>query len=143
MTSTKTTATSEPARSSKTVATTQPPTFPNNVEQAKEVEVEELPSKPPTSANTPVQNRLKSEIADLTLKIKKLQDFVSIGFAKDDQKHELHQDRLKLKELTQKLNRAENLRKAQQKLREKKKIEAPQTLPKPKRGRPPIEKEQE
>ncbi|KAF2902872.1 hypothetical protein ILUMI_03314 [Ignelater luminosus] len=142
-TSTKTTATSEPARSSKTVATTQPPTSSNNVEQAKEVEVEELPSKPPTSANTPVQNRLKSEIADLTLKIKKLQDFVSTGFAKDDQKHELHQDRLKLKELTQKLNRAENLRKAQQKLREKKKLEAPQTLPKPKRGRPPIEKEQE
>ncbi|KAF2897607.1 hypothetical protein ILUMI_08576 [Ignelater luminosus] len=33
--------------------------------------------------------------------------------------------------------------KAQQKLREKKKLEAPQTLPKPKRGRPPIEKEQE
>ncbi|KAF2890963.1 hypothetical protein ILUMI_15210, partial [Ignelater luminosus] len=62
--------------------------------KAKEVEVEELPSKPPTSANTPVQNRLKSEIADLTLKIKKLQDFVSTGFAKDDQKHELHQDRL-------------------------------------------------
>ncbi|KAF2898335.1 hypothetical protein ILUMI_07839 [Ignelater luminosus] len=106
-TSTKTTATSEPARSSKTVATTQPPTSSNNVEQAKEVGVEELPSKPPTSANTPVQNRLKSEIADLTLKIKKLQDF------------------------------------AQQKLREKKKLEAPQTLPKPKRGRPPIEKEQE
>ncbi|KAF2899613.1 hypothetical protein ILUMI_06560 [Ignelater luminosus] len=105
---------------------------------AKEVEVEELPSKPPTSANTPVQNRLKSEIADLTLKIKKLQDFFSTGFAKDDQKHELHQDRLKLKELTQKLNRAENLRKAQQKLREKK--ETPQTLPKPKRGRLPIEK---
>ncbi|KAF2890804.1 hypothetical protein ILUMI_15369, partial [Ignelater luminosus] len=52
-TSTKTTATSEPARSSKTVATTQPPTSSNNVEQAKEVEVEELPSKPPTSANTP------------------------------------------------------------------------------------------
>ncbi|KAF2890046.1 hypothetical protein ILUMI_16127, partial [Ignelater luminosus] len=142
-TSTKTTATSEPSRSSKTVATTQPPTSSNNVEQAKEVEVEELPSKPPTSANTPVQNRLKSEIADLTLKIKKLQDFVSTGFAKDDQKHELHQDRLKLKELTQKLNRAENLRKAEQKLREKKKLEAPQTLPKPKRGRPPIEKEQE
>ncbi|KAF2891163.1 hypothetical protein ILUMI_15009 [Ignelater luminosus] len=46
-----------------------------------------------------------------------------------------------MKKLTQKLNRAENLRKAQQKLREKKK--APQTLPKPKRGRPPIEKEQE
>ncbi|KAF2891436.1 hypothetical protein ILUMI_14737 [Ignelater luminosus] len=103
-TSTKTTATSEPAKSSKTVSTTQPPTSSNNVEQAKEVE--ELPSKPPTSANTPVQNRLKSEIADLTLKIKKLQDF------------------------------------AQQKLREKKKLEAPQTLPKPKRGRPPIEKEQ-
>ncbi|KAF2889718.1 hypothetical protein ILUMI_16455 [Ignelater luminosus] len=142
-TSTKTIATSEPARSSKTVTTTQRPTSSNNVEQAKEVEVEELPSKPPTSANTPVQNRLKSEIADLTLKIKKLQDFVSTGFAKDDQKHELHQDRLKLKELTQKLNRAENLRKAQQKLREKKKLEAPQTLPKPKRGRPPIEKEQE
>ncbi|KAF2889213.1 hypothetical protein ILUMI_16960 [Ignelater luminosus] len=135
--------TSEPARSSKTVATTQPPTSSNNVEQAKEVEVEELPSKPPTSANTPVQNRLKSEIADMTLKIKKLQEFVSTGFAKDDQKHELHQDRLKLKELTQKLNRAENLRKAQQKLREKKKLEDPQTLPKPKRGRPPIEKEQE
>ncbi|KAF2892179.1 hypothetical protein ILUMI_13994 [Ignelater luminosus] len=142
-TSTKTTATSEPARSSKTVATTQPPTSSNNVKQAKKVEVEELPSKPPTSANTPVQNRLKSEIADLTLKIKKLQDFVSTGFAKDDQKHELHQDRLKLKELTQKLNRAENLRKAQQKLREKKKLEAPQTLPKPKRSWPPIEKEQE
>ncbi|KAF2900273.1 hypothetical protein ILUMI_05912 [Ignelater luminosus] len=140
-TSTKTTATSEPARSSKTVTTTQPPISSNNVEQAKEVE--ELPSKPPTSANTPVQNRLKSEIADLTLKIKKLQDFFSTGFAKDDQKHELHQDRLKLKELTQKLNRAGNLRKAQQKLREKKKLEAPQTLPKPKRGRPPIEKEQE
>ncbi|KAF2889993.1 hypothetical protein ILUMI_16180 [Ignelater luminosus] len=85
----------------------------------------------------------KSEIADLTLKIKKLQDFISTGFAKDDQKYELHQDRLKLKELTQKLNRAENLRKAQQKLREKKKLEAPQTLPKPKRVRPPIEKEQE
>ncbi|KAF2890966.1 hypothetical protein ILUMI_15207 [Ignelater luminosus] len=46
------------------------------------------------------------------------------------------------KELTQKLNRAENLRKAQQKSREKKKLEAPQTSPKPKRGRPPIEKEQ-
>ncbi|KAF2903675.1 hypothetical protein ILUMI_02498, partial [Ignelater luminosus] len=75
--STKTTATSEPARSSKIVATTQPPTSSNNVEQAKEVEVEELPSKPPTSANTPVHNRLKSEIADLTLKIKKLQDFVN------------------------------------------------------------------
>ncbi|KAF2904228.1 hypothetical protein ILUMI_01948 [Ignelater luminosus] len=75
-TSTKTTAIREPARSSKTVATTQPPTSSNNVEQAKEVEVEELPSKPPTSANTPVQNRLKSEIADLTLKIKKLQDFL-------------------------------------------------------------------
>ncbi|KAF2895860.1 hypothetical protein ILUMI_10313 [Ignelater luminosus] len=101
-TSTKTTATSEPARSSKTVATTQPPTSSNDVEQAKEVEVEELPSKPPTSANTPVQNRLKLEIADLTLKIKMLPDFVSTGFAKDDQKHELHQDRLKLKELTQK-----------------------------------------
>ncbi|KAF2892623.1 hypothetical protein ILUMI_13550 [Ignelater luminosus] len=143
-TSTKTTATSEPARSSKTIATTQPPTSSNNVEQAKEVEVEELPSKPPTSANTPVQNRLKSEIADLNLKIKKLQDFVSTGFAKDDQKHELHQDRLKLKELTQKLNQAENLRKAQQKLREKKKLEAPQTLPNiTKFGRPPIEKEQE
>ncbi|KAF2897910.1 hypothetical protein ILUMI_08267 [Ignelater luminosus] len=97
-TSTKTTATSEPARSSKTVATTQPPTSSNNVEQAKEVEVEELPSKPPTFANKPVQNRLKSEIADLTLKIKKLQDFVSTGFAKDDQKHELHQDRLNTKD---------------------------------------------
>ncbi|KAF2889020.1 hypothetical protein ILUMI_17153, partial [Ignelater luminosus] len=133
--------TSEAARSSKTVATTQPPTSSNNVEQAKEVEVEELPSKPPTSANIPVQNRLKSEIADLALKIKKLQDFVSTGFAKDGQKHELHQDRLKLKELTQKLNQAENLRKAQQKLREKKKLEAPQTLPKPKSGRPPIEKD--
>ncbi|KAF2904166.1 hypothetical protein ILUMI_02010 [Ignelater luminosus] len=48
-TSTKTTATSEPARSSKTVATAQPPTSSNNVEQAKEVEVEDLPSKPPTS----------------------------------------------------------------------------------------------
>ncbi|KAF2898083.1 hypothetical protein ILUMI_08092 [Ignelater luminosus] len=110
---------------------------------AKKVEVEELPSKPPTSANTPIQNRLKSKIADLTLKIKKLQDFVSTGFAKNDQKRELHHDKLKLKELTQKLNRAENLRKAQQKLRDKKKLEAPQTLPKPKRDRPPIEKEQE
>ncbi|KAF2895144.1 hypothetical protein ILUMI_11031 [Ignelater luminosus] len=130
-TSTKTTATSEPARSSQTVATTQPQTSSTNVEQEKEIEVEELPSKPPTSANTPVQNRLKSEIAELTFKIEKLQDFVSTGFQKDDQKHELHQDRLKLKELTQKLNRAENLRKAQQKSRENKKLEAPQTLPKP------------
>ncbi|KAF2890364.1 hypothetical protein ILUMI_15809 [Ignelater luminosus] len=95
-------------RSSKTVATTQLPTSSNNVEQAKEVEVEELPSKPPTSANTPVQNRLKSEIADLTLKIKMLQDFVSAA-----------------------------------EIEGKKKLEAPQTLPKPKRGRPPIEKEQE
>ncbi|KAF2901473.1 hypothetical protein ILUMI_04711 [Ignelater luminosus] len=107
-TSTETTATSEPARSSKTVATTQPPTSSNNVEQAKEVGVEELPSKPPTSANTPVQNRLKSEIADLTWKIKKLQDFVSAA-----------------------------------EIEGKKELEAPQTLPKPKRGRPPIEKEQE
>ncbi|KAF2890590.1 hypothetical protein ILUMI_15583 [Ignelater luminosus] len=81
-TSTKTTATSEPARSSNTVATTQPPTSSNNVEQAKEVE--ELPSKPPTSANTPVQNRLKSEIADLTLKIKKLQDFVSYNISRTE-----------------------------------------------------------
>ncbi|KAF2891041.1 hypothetical protein ILUMI_15132 [Ignelater luminosus] len=106
--STKTTGTSEPARSSKTVATTQPPTSSNNVEQAKEVEVKELLSKPPTFANTPVQNRLKSEIADLTLKIKKLQDFVSAA-----------------------------------EIGGKKKLEALQTLPKPKRGRPPIEKEQE
>ncbi|KAF2905812.1 hypothetical protein ILUMI_00363 [Ignelater luminosus] len=100
-TSTKTTATSEPARSSKAVATTQPPTSSNNVEQAKEVEVEELPSKYTRPESLEVRNRRS--------------DFEN--------------------------QEATRLRAAE--IEGKKKLEAPQTLPKPKRGRPPTEKEQE